>query len=75
MEKFAEENQLIDTKQIVFRKKARTADHMFVLDTLYKKYVKQNRPLFLCFIDFRKAYDQVWRSGLLLRLLEYKLCS
>ena len=70
LEKFAEENQLIDTKQIGFRQKARTADHMFVLDTLYKKYVKQNRPLFLCFTDFRKAYDKVWRSGLLLRLLE-----
>lgn len=71
LENFAEKNKIIDKKQIGFKKKARTTDHMFIIDTLYKKYVKhQNKSLYLCFVDFRKAYDTVWRQALMLKLLE-----
>ena len=44
---------------------------MFVIDSLYTKYVKHgNKTLYMCFIDFKKAYDKVWRYSLLLKLLE-----
>ena len=43
-----------------FRKGYRTTDHLFTLTTLIDLYaVKNKRPLFLCFIDFRKAFDKV----------------
>ena len=69
LESFAKDNQLIDDTQIGFRKGSRTVDHMFLLTTLVDKYVKKLKsPLYVCFVDFRKAYDSVWRHALLYKL-------
>ena len=69
MESFAKENKLIDDTQIVFKKGSRTVDHIFILTALMDKYVKQLKsPLYMCFVDFRKAYDSVWRQALLYKL-------
>ena len=55
---------------IGFQKGCRTADHMFILTTLIDKYVKKLKtPLYVCFVDFKKAYDCVWRQALLYKLL------
>ena len=43
---------------------------MFILQTLIDKYVKKLKsPLHVCFVDFRKAYDSVWRQALIFKLL------
>ena len=68
--KFLDENQIIHDNQIGFKKKARPSDHIFILNTLFKKICKGNKKLYLCFVDFRKAYDTVWRNALLLKLLK-----
>ena len=69
LESFAKENKLIDDTQIGFKKGSRTVDHMFILTTLIDKYVKKLKsPLYVCFVDFRKAYDSVWRQALLYKL-------
>ena len=70
LESFAKDNQLIDNTQIGFKKGCRTTDHMFILTTLIDKYVKKLKtPLYVCFVDFKKAYDCVWRQALLYKLL------
>ena len=47
-------------EQIGFRKGCRTSDHMFILQTLIQKYVKNNsKPMFACFVDFKRAFDSV----------------
>ena len=44
---------------------------MFVLKTLSDKYIKEKKlKLYSCFVDFEKAFDKVWRMGLLLKLEE-----
>ena len=53
----------------------RTTDNIFILRTLISKYVnsklkKSGNYLFTCFIDFTKAFDSVWREGLLYKLLK-----
>ena len=69
LESFAKENKLIDDTQIGFKKGSRKVDHMFILTTLIDKYVeKLKSPLYVCFVDFRKAYDSVWRQALLYKL-------
>lgn len=60
--------------QIGSMKGSRTTDHIFVLKTLIDKYNakregKKERKLYTCFVDFRKAFDSVWRNALLLKLL------
>ena len=69
-ESFAKDNRSIDTTQIGFKMGNRTVDHMFILTTLVDKYVKKLKsPLYVCFVDFNKAYDSVWRQVLLYKLL------
>ena len=62
-------NNLMNRNQIGFRKNSRTSDHIFVLRVLFDKYIRQKSgKLYICFIDFEKAYDRVWRVGLLYKL-------
>ena len=62
-------NKLISNNQIGFMKGRRTADHIFLIQTIVDKIVKKNgRKLYVAFIDFRKAYDTVNRDILFYRL-------
>lgn len=57
--------------QFGFRKNHRTSDSLFILKSIINKYLHKNkRKLFICFVDFQKAFDSLWRLGLL-----YKLCK
>ena len=66
---YLEKHQLISDKQIGFKKNARTSDHLFLVNTLFRKFLKLNKNVYICFVDFRKAYDSVWREALMLKLL------
>ena len=66
---FLEENKIINRCQIGFRRKHRTADHLLVLKSIIDCYKLKRKPIFACFIDFKKAYDSVWREGLFYKLL------
>ena len=69
LNEYLQENNIMNKCQIGFRKKFRTADHLLVLKTLVDYYKSKRKPIFACFIDFRKAYDCVWREGLFLKLI------
>ena len=71
--KFCDKHKLISDSQIGFKKKARTIDHVFVVNTLFESFCKNGKKLYLCFIDFKKAYDSVWRDGLLYKLLKNEI--
>ena len=66
---FCDINNLIHYNQIGFRRGFRTADHIFTLKTLVDKALYQKKKLYVCFVDFRKAYDTVWRDALFYKLL------
>ena len=68
LQKFLNENSIIDPCQIGFMKKARTSDHMFILKCLLDKYCAKSGKLYACFVDLRKAFDSVIHPG-----LRYKL--
>jgi hypothetical protein len=74
LDKYLSDNNTLCPNQIGFRKNARTTDHLFILRTLVDKYVKHGAsPLYACFVDFRKAFDSVWRQALLYKLLKYNI--
>ena len=60
--------ETLTESQARFRQGYRTTDHLFTLTTLIDCCTTKNKkPLFLCFIDFRKAFDKVdnellWRK-------------
>ena len=73
--KWSESNKIISENQAGFRKGYQTFDHIFTLQTLAKQYINKKQKLFVCFVDFKKAYDLVWRNGLLHKLLKYGISS
>ena len=64
-------NSIKAKEQIGFEKKTRPADHLFVLRTLVDSYKSQGKKLYACFVDFQKAFDSVWRTGLIYKLIKY----
>ena len=43
---------------------------MFVLKNVFEKYLSSGRKVYTCFVDFQKAYDSVWRTGLYYKLIK-----
>ena len=67
---FLYNDQIIPINQIGFRKGYRTADHILSLKTLIEKYISQNKYIYVTFIDFRAAFDSVWRIGMIYKLIK-----
>ncbi len=67
--KFLKSNNFNSDFQIGFSENCKTSDHILTLKTLTDKYFHKNKKLFVCFIDFRKAFDSVWRDALVYKLL------
>ncbi|MCG8429717.1 MAG: reverse transcriptase family protein [Candidatus Omnitrophica bacterium] len=68
---FVQRNKVVPNNQIGFKANSRTSDHIFVLKSIIDKYLNKlpRKYLFCCFIDFKSAFDTVWRKGLLYKLL------
>jgi hypothetical protein len=67
---FCDSEGIIHENQIGFRKGYRTSDHVLTLKTLIDQAFLKKKKLYVCFVDFKKAYDTVWRNGLYLKLLK-----
>ena len=63
------ENKLIGDYQIGFKKDARLADHIFVLKNAIVKYLGNGKKIYACFVDYQKAFDNIWREGLYYKMI------
>jgi hypothetical protein len=71
---YMENNDLYNKYQAGFRPDHRTTDHIFIIKTPVNKYIhKLKKPIYTCFVDFCKAFDSVWHSGLFKKLLDLKI--
>lgn len=67
--KYLDENNIIDSCQAGFRKGFSTIDNLFILQSLIDIAKVNKTKLYCAFIDFKQAFDKVWRSGLWRKLL------
>ena len=64
--------EILEQNQIGFRKGYQTSDHIFTLRALIEHCFKNNKgPLYVCFVDFKKAFDSVDHKLLLQQLVTY----
>lgn len=64
-------NSRLSKNQFGFRENHRTSDSIFILKSLINKYIhKDKKKLYICFVDLRKAFDSVWREGLMFKLMK-----
>ena len=73
LQKYLDKEKNIMPNQVGFQPKARTADHMFILRTVIEKSLANNNKLYVCFVDFAKAFDTVLHSALLYKLRKNNL--
>ena len=50
-----------------------TRNAIFVIRTLYERSIEHQQNVFLCFIDFQKAFDKVHHSQLLATLKQINI--
>ena len=65
------DKQILKYNQMMFQKSFRISDHVFTIKTVINKYLKENKKLYFCFVEFRKVYDSIWRETLFYKLSVY----
>ena len=77
IEEYLEKREIKYENQFGFTEGGRVEHCMFMLDYItnmsYEKRGRRNRPLYLAFIDFKKAYDSIDRKKLIEVLIDYKI--
>ena len=67
------EFEIISKNQSGFRKGFATTDNIFIMHALMSIYFSLGKKLYFTFVDFRKAFDTVWRTGLWKKLLKHDI--
>ena len=70
---FTEKYDIIDSCQAGFRKNYCTADNIFIIKSLIDIARANKNKVYCCFVDFKQAFDTVWRPGLWSKLREHHI--
>ncbi|MEW8546328.1 MAG: reverse transcriptase family protein [Candidatus Thiodiazotropha sp.] len=70
LKKYAEISDRINWSQAGFRPGYSTTDNLFILKCLIDFVQASKKKLFCCFVDFKQAFDTVWRIGLWKKLVQ-----
>ena len=68
IQSYLEENKILVDEQNGFRASRSCIDHIFVLCTVLRNRKLQGKDTFICFIDYKKAFDSIERNLLLFKL-------
>lgn len=64
------EFEIVGKEQAGFRAGYSTLDHAFTLKCLVDLFLSKGKRLYVAFVDFRQAFDKIWRIGLWKKLLK-----
>jgi len=70
-----ETNNLLNAAQSGFRKNRSTEDQITLLTQDIENGFQQKMKTVAVFVDLSKAFDKVWKEGLLLKLLQKNVCG
>ena len=62
-----------DPLQNGFKPETPTTDNTFILNGIIEKYTVLKRPLYVCFVDFKSAFDHVNRQALLFKMMNQNI--
>ena len=54
-----------------FKQGSRTTDNLFIYNAVIDKYQTKKRPLYVCYVDFKSAFDHINRHALLFKLMSH----
>lgn len=64
LKSYLEKYDRLESGQAGFRKNHSTANNLFIIKCLIDIAISSKKKLYSCFIDFKQAFDTVWRNGL-----------
>ena len=67
---FLEERKILSPTQTGYRKHKSTEDQLALIAQEIENAFQEKKKSCLCFFDLTKAFDKVWREGLLRKILE-----
>ena len=67
---FSDTCEILLKNQAGFRPNHSTIDHIFVLKSLTDILRNRKRKLYCAFVDYEKAFDKVWHTGLWIKLIK-----
>jgi hypothetical protein len=70
LENFINNTGLVGPEQAGFKKGFSTSDHIFTLHGLIDIYLRKQKCIYGCFIDYQKAFDTVDRTSLWRKVLD-----
>ncbi len=70
LKQYSDNQNLINETQAGFCVECSTLDHIFVLKCVVDLFQWKMMRLFCLFIDYKKAFDMVWREGLWFKLVK-----
>ena len=70
IKQFCEDFEILKENQTGFRSGYSTTENIFTLHTFFEILKSKRKNLYCAFIDFKSAFDTVWRDGLWFKLLE-----
>ena len=62
--------EIDDPWQFGFKNNSRTTDNIFILQSIINRQKFKGKPLYLCFVDFTKAFDYINRHALYYKLIK-----
>ena len=65
---FCDNNLILKEIQAGFRKGYSTLDNIYVFKNIIELFRFKKKKLFCCFVDYKKAFDSVWREALWYKL-------
>lgn len=70
---FVEERGLVEASQFGFRKKLAAVNQAAYLDAIARSSTRKKKRVIVALLDVAKAYDRVWREGLIHKLITINL--
>lgn len=70
---YTKTHNTIGSCQAGFRQNHSTADNLFIIKSLIDIARSNKNKLHCCFVDFKQAFDTVWRPGLWSKLLQHDI--
>lgn len=67
---WTEENSIMNDNQFGFREGRSTVDCIYILQAIVNRTLSNKKKLYCAFVDFKKAFDLVYRNG-----IWFKLCN
>ena len=70
---WAEDNSYLPESQFGFRTNRRTIDCIFILNAMIENSLNNRKSLYVCYVDFKKAFDNINHRLLWKKLVNMKI--